>query len=324
MSEADRLHQGDRWRRFRRNRAAVAGAVFLTMMLPGLALLWPMSLSAYAAQSLAQGVNRAPSIAAIDVDDADPAARASWSHRLAGVFGYDDLGRSVFHRCVVAWGISMIVGLSAALVALTIGVGVGAVSALAGGAVDSGMMRFVDILYGLPYILMVILFRTAFAEPFEHIMGGHAPLANVGLIVMAIGAVGWLTMARVTRGQVLSLKEQLFVEAARASGAGGTRILMRHFLPNLAGPIVVYATLLIPQAILWESFLSFLGVGVQPPLPSLGRLCAEGIEAVNLFTAFWWRLFFPCAILVVTLLSLNFVGDGLRDAIDPKAANPIG
>jgi oligopeptide transport system permease protein len=279
-----------------------------------------MSVKRYGDQSLAHGVNRGPSFAAIS----DQEVESTVAMRLGGVFGYDDLGRSVFHRCVVALGISLLVGFSAAAVAVTIGVGFGAVSGFSGGMVDTGMMRIVDILYGLPYILMVILFRTAFAEPLQQVMGGHAQLANVGLIVMAIGAVGWLTMARVTRGQVLSLKEQLFVEAARASGAGTIRILSRHFLPNLVGPIVVYATLLIPQAILWESFLSFLGVGVQPPLPSLGRLCAEGVEAVNLFTAFWWRLLFPCGILVVTLLSLNFVGDGLRDAIDPKTAKSIG
>jgi ABC-type dipeptide/oligopeptide/nickel transport system permease subunit len=166
---------------------------------------------------------------------------------------------------------------------------------------------------------MVILLKIALERPLVALLGGRSQLANVVILVVAIGAVSWLTMARVIRGQVLSLREQPFVEAARAIGAGRVRLLFRHLLPNLVGPIAVYATLVVPQAILQESFLSFLGIGVQQPVPSLGRLAADGVQAVNTFVGYWWLITFPCGLLVTTLLALNFIGDGLRDAFDPKS-----
>jgi ABC-type dipeptide/oligopeptide/nickel transport system permease subunit len=182
-------------------------------------------------------------------------------------------------------------------------------------------MRGVDILYGLPYFLMVILFKIAFEDKIAnntHIPMSK-PMANLVVLFLAIGLVSWLTMARVIRGQVLSLRNQPFIEAARASGLTQRRIFMRHLLPNLIGPITVYATLIVPQAILQESALSFLGVGVSPPLPTWGSLVSEGLSpGLNPLAPCWWMLLFPCILLALTLLCLNFVGDGLRDVFDPR------
>jgi len=231
--------------------------------------------------------------------------------------GYDTLGRDMLVRCLFGGVISFSVGLGAAAISVTVGVLWGAISALAGGRVDNAMMRLVDILYGLPYILLVILMKVAFEQPLVSLIG-DTQVANVVILFVAIGSVNWLTMARVIRGQVLSLREMAFVEAARAAGIGNTRILLRHLLPNLIGPIVVYATLTVPQAILQESFLSFLGIGVAPPVPTWGSMAADGVAAINPVVSFWWILLYPCLFLGTTLLALNFVGDGLRDAFDPR------
>jgi oligopeptide transport system permease protein len=196
----------------------------------------------------------------------------------------------------------------------------GAISALAGGRVDNVMMRIVDILYGLPYILLVILMKVALEGKLTALLQDKQA-ANIAIMFVAIGSVSWLTMARVIRGQVLSLREMPFVEAARSAGVGPLRILARHLLPNLVGPIIVYTTLTIPQAILQESFLSFLGIGVAPPIPTWGSLAAEGVAAINTVVSFWWMLLYPCLLLGTTLLALNFVGDGLRDAFDPRATH---
>jgi len=295
----------------------------------------PFALSWYAEQNLADAVRAAPSLTnPVDYSVMQPSLEAHpigrWAaaagpqgHAVASWMGYDALGRSQWYRCMLGWLVSLVIGLSAAVLSLTIGVLWGAMSAIAGGRVDTIMMRIVDMLYGLPYILMVILLKISLTEPLRSLLGRRDHVADVIILVLAIGAVSWLTMARVIRGQVLSLRTQPFVEAARALGAGPWWILRRHLLPNLIGPILVYATLVIPQAILQESFLSFLGIGVQPPTPSLGRLAADGLSAVNTFVGFWWLITFPCAMLVVTLLALNFLGDGLRDAFDPKSASPI-
>jgi len=233
--------------------------------------------------------------------------------------GHDDLGRSVLYRILPAFVVSFAIGVAAAAMAVVVGTAWGAVAALWGGLVDSVMMRIVDVLYGLPYILMAILLKVALTRPLTAMFGGQSKFVDLLVLLLAIGGVSWLTMARVIRGQVLSLRAQPFVEAARAAGAGPRHIIRRHLLPNLVGPISVYATLVVPQAILQESFLSFLGIGVQQPVPSLGRLAADGVEAVNTFVGFWWLLVFPCGLLVITLLALNFIGDGLRDAYDPKS-----
>ncbi len=272
-------------------------------------------------------VEFAESPAEIIIQTQGPAAdqlRASWPGWLMGT---DVLGRSLWIRVLAGGGISMGVGIAAAMLSVFIGTLYGAIAGYLGGKVDAVMMRIVDVLYGLPYILLVVLLAVAMdgfiddrvAKGLELTDGQRTSLDLLTLLV-AIGGVSWLTMARVIRGQVLSLKNQPFVESARASGASVTRIFLKHLLPNLLGPIIVYATLTVPQAMLQESFLSFLGIGVQPPLPSWGNLAADGLSEVNTYKSHWWLLLFPCLLLGVTLLALNFVGEGLREAFDPKRA----
>jgi oligopeptide transport system permease protein len=198
--------------------------------------------------------------------------------------------------------VSLAIGLVATFVSLVIGVAWGAVAGFVGGRLDELMMRIVDILYSLPFIFFVILLMVTFGS-------------NIILIFVAIGAVEWLTMSRIVRGQALALKHMEFVEAARAAGLGQGAIIVRHIVPNLLGPVVVYVTLTIPAVILAESFLSFLGLGVQPPMASLGTLIANGAQDMELAP---WLLIFPSVVMVVTLMCFNFIGDGLRDAIDPK------
>lgn len=244
-------------------------------------------------------------------------------------FGYDALGRSMLARCLLGGTISLAVGAAAATISVVLGVSVGLVAGYRGGWIDSLLMRSVDVLYGLPYILLVVLFKIGFEDPLSKSrlfswIGRHADwfdpgqVANLVVLLSAIGLVSWLTMARVVRGQVLSLRGQPFIEAARAAGLGEKRIFLHHLLPNLIGPITVYATLTVPSAILQESFLSFLGVGVNPPLPTWGSLASEGVAQLSPLRTYWWMLLWPCVLLVITLLSLNFVGDGLRDVLDPK------
>lgn len=231
--------------------------------------------------------------------------------------GTDGLGRSMLARCLLGGTISLAVGFAAAAISVVLGVAVGLFAGYRGGWVDTVLMRVVDILYGLPYILLVILLKIALEPPLARMMSAQA--ANIVILFSAIGLVSWLTMARVVRGQVLSLRGQPFVEACRAVGLNESRIFLRHILPNLIGPIIVYATLTVPAAILQESFLSFLGVGVAPPMPTWGSLASDGLLlGLNPLRPLWWMLLFPCVLLVVTLLSLNFLGDGLRDVFDPK------
>lgn len=227
-------------------------------------------------------------------------------------FGTDALGRSLLGRCLLGGVISLLIGLAAAVISVLLGVSVGLVAGYRGGWVDSVLMRTVDVLYGLPYILMVILFKIALEPLLQRFMGENA--ANLVVLFLAIGLVSWLTMARVVRGQVLSLRTRPFIEAARACGVRERTIFLRHLLPNLAGPIIVYATLTIPSAILQESFLSFLGVGIKAPMPTWGALASEGLmPALNTINSRWWMLVFPCTLLALTLLSLNFLGDGLNE-----------
>jgi len=254
-----------------------------------------------------------------------PMYDAMAQHHPAFLLGSDLLGRSVLVRVLTGGGISLGIGIAAALLSVTIGTLYGAIAGYAGGAVDGVMMRIVDVLYGLPYILLVVLIAVAVDAFIDDAVAGGLELTtgqrtalDVAALLVAIGGVSWLTMARVVRGQVLSLKNQPFVEAARAVGAPTGRIFARHLLPNLIGPITVYATLTVPQAILQESFLSFLGIGVKPPLPSWGNLAAEGLSELNTYRSHWWLLAVPSVLLGVTLLALNFVGEGLREALDPK------
>lgn len=241
---------------------------------------------------------------------------------LSGVrlwFGTDILGRSMLARVLLGGTISLAIGFAAAAISVVLGVTVGMLAGYRGGWIDSLLMRSVDILYGLPYILLVVLLKIALEPLLRDNLQFDPAAANIIVLFLAIGSVSWLTMARVVRGQVLSLRAQPFIEACRASGLTEWRIFSRHLLPNLVGPITVYATLIIPQAILQESFLSFLGIGIQPPMPTWGSLAAEGLlPALNTIRHYWWLLAFPCIFLAVTLLCLNFLGDGLRDVFDPK------
>jgi oligopeptide transport system permease protein len=233
-------------------------------------------------------------------------------------FGTDKLGRSIMMRCLFGGTVSLEIGIAAAVIAVVLGVSVGLLAGYRGGWIDALLMRTVDIMYGLPYVLLIILFKIALEEPLSKLFT-NASIANRAVLFMAIGLVSWLTMARVVRGQVLSLRGQPFIEACRAIGLPSWRIFLFHLLPNIVGPIIVYATLTIPQAILSESFLSFLGIGIQAPMPTWGSLAAEGLTPGLLPHApSWWMLVFPCTLLALTLLSLNFVGDGLRDLFDPK------
>jgi oligopeptide transport system permease protein len=293
-------------------------------------------------------------------------ARTLKDYKPVFALGSDALGRSLLVRLLVGGTISIGVGIAAALISVFIGTLYGATAGYIGGRLDAFMMRIVDILYGLPYILLVVLIavaadgaidrwqRTAIQNASAErqawveqqvsqaqdpesdrpeieaaaatmfttgeLSGGQRAAIDVLALLIAIGGVSWLTMARVVRGQVLSLKAQPFVESARAIGAPAPWIFTRHLLPNLLGPIIVYATLTVPQAILQESFLSFLGIGIKPPLPSWGNLAADGLSELNRHRSHWWLLFFPCLMLGITLLSLNFVGEGLREAFDPKRA----
>ncbi|MES2895603.1 MAG: ABC transporter permease subunit [Pseudomonadota bacterium] len=218
------------------------------------------------------------------------------------LLGADSLGRDLLARLLMGLRVSLAIGLVATMVSLVIGIIWGAVAGFIGGPLDELMMRVVDILYSLPFIFFVILLMVTFGS-------------NIILIFVAIGAVEWLTMSRIVRGQTLGLKHKEFVEAARAAGLTQGAIIAKHIVPNLLGPVVVYVTLTIPAVILAESFLSFLGLGVQPPMASLGTLIAGGAQDMELAP---WLLIFPSLTMVLTLMSFNFIGDGLRDAIDPK------
>lgn len=272
----------DAARRLLRNRAAVASMVVLGLLVAA-AIVGP-HLTAY----------RYDEVNKTDV----------WMEplRRGHLIGTDSLGRDLLARLLMGLRVSLAIGLVATFVSLAIGVAWGAAAGFIGGRLDELMMRFVDVLYSLPFIFFVILLMVTFGS-------------NIVLIFVAIGAVEWLTMSRIVRGQTLSLKQKEFIEAARAAGLGQGAIILRHIVPNLLGPVVVYVTLTIPAVILAESFLSFLGLGVQPPMASLGSLIANGAMDMELAP---WLLIFPSLVMVATLMCFNFIGDGLRDAIDPK------
>jgi oligopeptide transport system permease protein len=242
----------------------------------------------------------------------------SWS--LGPVAGRDEFGRDVLSR--VFWGarISIIVGIVATLVSLTIGVTYGAVAGYVGGWVDDVMMRVVDILYSIPFIFIVIFIITVLSEDEIKPRLESWGIDRIVIFYFVVGAIYWLTMSRVVRGQVISLRNEPFVEAARAVGARQTRIIVHHIVPNLLSVVIVYLTLTIPRVMLFEAFLSFLGLGVEPPDVSWGLLANEGIKVITPLRVYWWLIVFPGAALGITLYALNFLGDGLRDALDPKLA----
>ncbi|MCX5660760.1 MAG: ABC transporter permease, partial [Planctomycetota bacterium] len=249
---------------------------------------------------------------------------------LAEPMGTDLLGRSILWRVLLGGSISLGIGIAAASIAVVIGVFWGGLAGYIGGRTDACLMRIVDVLYGLPSVLLIVLVNMALKPAIIRAAGSLLPadaaasIGDVATLLIAIGGVSWLTMARVIRGQVLSLRGQPFVEAARALGLSPARIFCVHLLPNLVGPIVVYTTLTVPSAILQESFLSFLGIGVQPPLPTWGNLAADGLGELHSLgmahgSVRWWLLLWPCALLGLTLMALNFLGDGLRDRLDPRS-----
>ncbi|MCX5768698.1 MAG: ABC transporter permease subunit [Candidatus Hydrogenedentes bacterium] len=273
----------DAFHRLGKNRLALCGGIFLAFMVAlSLATPW-LAPYAYDAQDLKLG-----------------AASPSAGHWL----GTDTLGRDQFTRILYGGRISLMVGFAATAVSLLVGVLYGAIAGYVGGRTDSVLMRIVDILYALPFTIFVVILMVFFGR-------------NMMLLFLAIGAVQWLTMARIVRGQVLSLKQADFIDAAVVLGYSRRRIILRHIIPNVLGPVIVYTTLTIPNVMLLEAFLSFLGLGVQAPMSSWGVLIKEGADVMEEYP---WLLLFPSIALSATLFALNFLGDGLRDALDPRAA----
>lgn len=280
---AGRSRWQDALARLRRNRAAVV-SIFVLGIITLLAILAPY-LSPHPFDEVYWDAIRAP----------PDFANAHW-------FGTDANGRDLFVRTLYGARVSLAVGLAATSVSLAIGVTYGAIAGYFGGRIDSAMMRFVDVMYSLPFLFFVILLMVVFGR-------------HIVLIFVAIGAVEWLTMARIVRGQTLSLKRREFIEAARAGGVSTAKIIRRHIIPNTIGPVIAYSTLTIPQVILTESFLSFLGLGVQEPYTSWGVLVSEGAAEIESAP---WMLIFPAIFLAASLFCFNFIGDGLRDAFDPR------
>ena len=274
----------DAWRRLLANKAAVAGGLILLLLIV-LAVFAPwIAPHSYSYQNLDLG--------------AQPPSGDF-------LLGTDTLGRDLFSRILYGARVSLLVGFVATGVALVIGVSWGIVAGYFGGRIDSVMMRIVDVLYGLPFIIFIILLMVIFGR-------------NIWLLFAAIGAVEWLTMARIVRGQVLTIKNQEYVLAAQAMGVTNMQMFRKHIFPNILGPIAVYATLTIPQVMLLEAFLSFLGLGIQPPMSSWGTLIRYGVESMEEYS---WLLIYPGLTFTITLFALNFFGDGLRDALDPKISS---
>lgn len=288
----------DAWKRLRKNKMAVVGGLFLVLLILA-AIIGPWLLPF--------GFN--------DQNLKEAYAAPSLRHWM----GTDSLGRDLFARLLMGARISLSVGLTATLVSVVVGLVYGAISGYIGGWLDEVMMRIVDIMYGLPYMFLVIIIM-AILPGFLGDGKSHAISASQSFLIvfLVLGIFQWLTMARIVRGQVLSLKEKEFVESAIACGASRSRVLFGHIVPNLLGPVVVYATLTVPQVILREAFLSFIGLGIQAPLTSWGILAKESMQNMNPLHNNWWLVLFPGLFLAVTLFSMNFIGDGLRDALDPQ------
>jgi oligopeptide transport system permease protein len=301
------------WERFRKNRPAVISAWYLVFLLLAIAG-WPVILKIMGG-TFAQ------------MHDPNQLSDAAFAPPSAQYWcGTDVHGRDVFSRILFGAQISLLVGIVGAMVSLVIGVLWGAIAGYAGGRVDNVLMRIVDILYSLPTVIFVIVLITTLGEMLKqsHLIAGSPAgqgALRVVLLFVGLGAVSWLTMARIVRGQVLSLRTRAFVEASRTLGGGPARILARHIIPNVFGVVITYLALTIPAIVLYESFLSYLGLGVQPPMASWGTLIAEGVGQINPIRIYWWLIAFPGGVLVMTLLALNFLGDGLRDAWDVKSRN---
>ena len=246
-------------------------------------------------------------------------APPSWTHP----FGTDLNGRDVFYRVLLGARISLIVGLAGAAVSLFLGTAYGLVAGYAGGKTDDAMMRLVDVMYSVPRLIFILIFINAFDGHLRE-FASHmdwpwlVSYSRIVILVATLGLIEWLTMARIVRGQVLALKERAFVHAARVLGQSHAKIILRHLLPNILPIVIVYLTLTVPAVILDESFLSFLGLGIQPPQASWGSLLSEGAQAINPLKIYWWLILFPAATMSVTLLALNYLGDRLRDTLDPR------
>jgi len=301
----------DAWKRLRRNRLAIAGLSFLTVLvvavIVGPAILFWATGYTY------------------DSTPTDRALVRSMPPSLGHLMGTDDQGRDMLARVLQGGRISLMVGIISTIVSLIVGVSYGAIAGYLGGRIDNIMMRIVDIIYAIPYILIVIVLLSVFGGPSTPAWikwlsasiggAGNQGLSQLFLLFFALGLVSWLTMARVVRGQILSLKNQEFVMAAKATGVSTPAIIFRHLVPNALGPVIVYATLTVPSVMLTEAFLSFIGLGVQAPFASWGSLADIGIKNLAIFP---WQLIFPGVTMALTLFSLNFLGDGIRDALDPQ------
>lgn len=299
----------DAWKRLLKNKLAVFGLIVMAVMVLAVGL-GPILLRYFS------GITPDYIPANGDLIKSFP---PSWHHPM----GTDEAGRDLLARVLQGGRISLMVGVISTIVSLIVGVSYGAIAGYLGGRVDNVMMRLVDIIYAIPYILIVIVLLSVFGgenipdwiNSIAGVFGGGAGLSQIFLLFFALGLVSWLTMARVVRGQILSLKNEEFVLAAKATGVSTPGIIFKHLVPNALGPVIVYATLTVPSVMLTEAFLSFLGIGVQAPYASWGSLASDGIKNIAIFP---WQLIFPGVTMALTLFSLNFLGDGLRDALDPQ------
>ncbi|TWT30810.1 ABC transporter permease [Blastopirellula retiformator] len=351
LNDANAIHGvslwQDAWRRLRRNWVAM-GALLLLVLLSLSAILTPLfPLQSPVDQHLSDRSFAAPNgdpatlgLAEMTGEALDAKINTLWNNPSAfdealirlrlSIFGdwaipsycgNDHLGRDLLSR--LFWGarVSLIVGIVATFVSLIIGVSYGAISGFVGGHVDDAMMRVVDILYSIPFIFIVIFVVMVISEPSIKESLESFGINRIVAFYFLIGAIYWLTMARVVRGQVISLKHEQFVDAARTIGASPGRIVFVHLVPNVLGVVIVYLTLTIPSVMLFEAFLSFLGIGVEEPNVSWGLLANEGLKVITPIRIYWWLIVFPAIALASTLYSLNFLGDGLRDALDPRMKN---
>jgi oligopeptide transport system permease protein len=299
----------DAWRRLLKNKLAVFGLIVMIFMV--------------IAVIIGPAIIRWTTGFTADYIPAEGDLIKSFPPSLQHPMGTDEAGRDLLARVLQGGRISLMVGVISTIVSLIVGVSYGAIAGYMGGKIDNFMMRVVDIIYAIPYILIVIVLLSVFSgnntpewiAALSSKFGGGAALNQIFLLFFALGLVSWLTMARVVRGQILSLKNQEFVLAARATGVSTPNIIFRHLVPNALGPVIVYATLTIPSVMLTEAFLSFLGLGVQAPYASWGSLASDGIKNIAIYP---WQLIFPGVTMALTLFSLNFLGDGLRDALDPQ------
>ena len=301
----------DAWKRLLKNRLAVFGLVVIVVM--AFAVIVGPQILFIATGFTADGITE------------DGNLLKSFPPSLLHPMGTDEAGRDMLARVLQGGRISLMVGVISTFVSLIVGISYGAIAGYLGGKIDNVMMRIVDMIYAIPYILIVIVLLSVFGgqntpgmiKSLSGLLGGagNQGLSQIFMLFFALGLVSWLTMARVVRGQVLSLKNQEFVMAAKATGVSNFGIIFRHLIPNTLGPVIVYATLTVPSVMLTEAFLSYLGLGVQAPFASWGSLASDGVKNIAIFP---WQLLFPGITMALTLFSLNFLGDGLRDALDPQ------